>query len=143
MMNKEQILEVANIIKDATRGRAIFLGGASEVLQGIKDETKDIDLLVDNIVDLSIVGPVFNARKEPIDGNMIYFMKINGHKVELYHNEEDFNSCEYVEVEGVKCTTIDRIIEGKERIYAYMSGEENLSKIRKDIERLKKIKRAL
>lgn len=142
-MNKKQVLEIANIINDATRGRVIFLGGASEVLQGIKEETKDIDVLVDNIIEISAVGPIFNTRKEPVDGNMIYFTRINGHKIEFYHNEIDYNSCDYNEIDGIKCADIDRIIEGKRRIYNYMSGKENLDKIRKDIERIQNFKKGL
>lgn len=99
MLNKQDILNaLAELNKDV-----ILMHGASMVIRGIKEETNDIDCMpLDYISDLQLT--VENASYGKV----------------YSHGDFDFGTAikrdiDYDTIDGVKCQTLDSIIEDKLR----------------------------
>lgn len=99
MLNKQDILKaLAELNKDV-----ILMHGASMVIRGIKEETNDIDCMpLDYISDLELSVETTSYGKVYSSGDFDFGVAIK-------------RDIDYDTIDGVKCQTLDSIIEDKLR----------------------------
>lgn len=122
----------------------IFVGGTSEYLQGIKSETNDIDISIDDKEKLRHIHYVFTSFNDSLYGlsGKRGFFREDGVLVDIYINDK---KPEYIITkEGYKCETIDSMINLREKtIENKMIHGESLEKIKNNLNRLKKWKQSM
>lgn len=134
-ISKEEALNKLSQIEDV-----IFVGGASEYIQGYKDELNDIDISVTNVVPLNEFGYIhtsFDNSFFGLSGNRA-FIPLKSVLIDVF---VDKIKPEFILVNGSKCQTIESMIELREKTlkYTFNGSYKNRLKLIHNLERLKKI----
>lgn len=134
-ISKQETLEKLALIEDV-----VFVGGASEYIQGYKLELNDIDVSITNIKPLSNFGYVhtsFDNSFYGLSGNRA-FIPLKSVLIDVFVDEV---KPEFILVNGFKCQTIESMIELREKTlkYTFNGSYENRLKLIHNLERLKRI----
>lgn len=117
----------------------IFVGGASEYIQGVKHELRDIDVVVTDIDELKKIGYVFS-----VDSDLFYglsgrraVIKLKNVLIDIFIEDHLPDS---IIVDGFRCETIESMILLRENTLKFNGNrliEQIRSKIHKNLDRLK------
>lgn len=134
-VDKYEALQVLRLIDDV-----VFVGGASEYLQGIKNELRDIDISVGDEKLLYRIGYVHKSIDHSFYGlsGKRGFIPLNSVLIDVFINDI---KPEFIVVNGFKCETVSSMIKLQEATLKLNSVglSDNLKiKLRNNIERLKK-----
>lgn len=134
-ISKEEALNKLALIDDV-----VFVGGASEYIQGFKDELNDIDISITNIKPLNEFGYIhtsFDNSFYGLSGNRA-FIPLKSILIDIFVDEV---KPEFILVNGFKCQTIQSMIELREKTlkYTFNGSYENRLKMIHNLERLKRI----
>ena len=134
-ISKEETLNRLALIDDV-----VFVGGASEYIQGYKDLLNDIDISVTDIAPLNEFGYVhqgFDNSFYGLSGNRA-FIPLKSVLIDVFVDEV---KPEYILVNGFKCQTIESMIKLRENTlkYTFNGSFENRLKLISNLERLKNI----
>jgi len=126
----ELIKEISLISDDI-----VFVGGVSEVLQGVRTETNDIDIVVKSLKGFEKFGEIrefssncpyrFGCRRAAINNE--YFIDI------WVYDELP----EYIEVNNIKVETLKSMLNKYEQHIIFLERDYQVNKIKNSISRLK------
>lgn len=134
MEDKLEIIDQLAEIQDV-----IFVGGTSEYLQSIKNELRDIDVVVTNLSILSHIGWVFKIEDYSIPGlntNRGYIRR-GDIVIDIFVTD---NLPEYVKIGKYKCQTVQSMVILKEDTLEknqHLLTAGNLEKVKQSIKRLR------
>jgi hypothetical protein len=121
----ELIKKIHNLKPDT-----VFVGGVSEMVQGKRNTTRDIDICVTNLDGLESLG---NIKKWVTDSKTSISGKragIEGKKYIIDIFVED-KLPDYIEIEGIKYQTIPSLIKEYERVIKEMESTDRIPSINK------------
>lgn len=132
-VSKIEALNILSKIDDV-----VFVGGASEYLQGIKKELNDIDISVSDLKVLNEVGYVHRSEDSSFSGlsGKRGFIPLESVLIDVFIDEKP----SYIIVNGFKCETIDSMIALQERtlnLNRKTLSERTKAKLKNNIDRLK------
>jgi len=113
---KNLIKRISKLKKDV-----VFVGGVSFVHHGIKDDAKDIDIVVNNLDGLETLGDIKEFQtKAPMSksGNRAYTY-VDDIQIDIFIEEE---LPEYDEVDGVKYESIKSLVNHYEELINKTNG---------------------
>jgi len=106
MLNKEEILNILKSL-DFDKNEYIVISGASLVVQGVKEETSDIDIVISEKLEKSLT-------------NLNYHIGFNNDKVYELDNIEFFRTyydeTDYIIIDGIRFATLESTLELKKRL---------------------------
>jgi len=134
-ISKKEALKKLSEIDDV-----IFVGGASEYIQGYKNELNDIDISITNINPLKEFGYVhtsFDNSFYGLSGDRA-LIPLKSVLIDIFI---DVVKPKFIMVNGFKCQTIESMIELREKTlkYTFNGSYENRLKMIHNLERLKNI----
>ena len=129
---KEEVVDLLSTIDGV-----IFVGGTSEYIQGIKDNLRDIDIVVPTSTDLSDFGWVFrkhdtNTTLLSADRGIIITKECI---IDIFFTDNHINT---IDVNGYKCQIIKDMIKIQKGIleFGYYKNENNRIKAVTTLNRL-------
>ena len=125
-------------LNEKFEGNIIFVGGVSEVLLGLKETVNDIDIVFYDEKYISDISPIIKKELPtmPFIGYKFYF---DGFYVDGYFSEIEYP---YIEVNGIKCQSLEQLIEMKERSLGnnWLTNQDCIKKVKDSLSRLKILK---
>lgn len=115
---KKLIKQISNLKKDV-----VFVGGVALVHYGIKDTAKDIDIVVNDLNGLEVLGDIQQFQTNSVmskSGNRA-FINIDGIIIDVFINDD---LPEYIDNDGVKYGTTQHLIEFLEDLINKTDGFE-------------------
>jgi len=107
-------LSICQYLRDTFEGKLVFVGGVSEMLQGIVDETKDIDIVVTDITPLINKGHYLKSNFRVTYGNrMNAWLYIDDILIDISVATE---LPAYIEVNGFKIPSVKDSIAFKKMV---------------------------
>lgn len=97
-----------NTINDILSGNVVFVGGQSEVIHGIKSETKDIDIVTPDFFKLKQLGTMYVW-----DEKAFKRANIPEYNIDIFVGELP----DYIEVNGLKFQTLTSMIQHYEEMF--------------------------
>ena len=100
------MFELINKIQ-AVNKKIVFVGGLSEVANGLKTKTKDIDIVVNNIKGLEVFGIIelFETKSPISKTGKRAFIKRNDYDIDIFIEKDEID---YFIKDGIKYQTLKK-----------------------------------
>ena len=133
------MFKLINKIKEVKED-VIFVGGVSELLQGCRESTKDIDICVTNLDGLEKLGNInkFKTNSPTSKSGLRAGIEDNEYLIDIFI-ESDLP--DYVIINGIKCETIESMIKEYGRVISEMNNPLKISSKNKMINKLQNLQK--
>lgn len=132
------LFDTINQLNEKFEGNIIFVGGISEIILGIKENTNDIDIVFYDNKYISDINPIIKKELPtmPFTGYKFHF---NGYYIDGYLSTIEYP---YSEVDGIKYQNLNQLIEMKEMTLRenWLTKYELIEKVKNSLIKLKKLK---
>ena len=124
-----------NLIKRISKLKddVVFVGGVSMVHHKIKETAKDIDIIVNNLEGLEILGDIteFQTKSPMSKSGKRAYTYVDGIQIDIFIED---NLPEYEEYDGVKYATMEDFIKYYQQLIMKVDGfEKNRNEFKLDL----------